>query len=224
MLELLMVLGSPREGWWQVGRLNYNRVVRVGWEPEGAAGGEGGAAHSLEWDHVDAVWSWLEIDQVKWSSQGQGRRAGAVDLEGRSSLLLLLVLVSLASSSLSEPEGRTARTSSWLGNYRGAAGYHLVHRGEGQGGERGLPALLLLHQLLHTGSLGLLSGDFLLSSSSSSSSSLPSLRPGHFTGVRLGFLCGSHSFTSFTKDMIQNTGYGWGSLKINQSKTKKHKM
>ena len=34
MLELLMVLGSPREGWWELGRLNYNRVVRVGGEPE----------------------------------------------------------------------------------------------------------------------------------------------------------------------------------------------
>ena len=221
-----MVLGSPREGWWELGRLNYNRVVRVGGEPEGAAGGEGGAANSLERDHVDTVRSGLEVDQVEWSSQGQGRRPGAVDLEGRPSLLLLgvlLVLVSQASSSLSEPEGRTARPSSWLGNYGGAAGYHLVHRGEGEGGERGLPALLLLHQLLHTGGLGLLSGDFLLSSSSSSSS-LPSLGPGHFTGVRLGFLCGSHSFTSFTKDMIQNTGYGWGSLKIKKSQSKKHRM
>ena len=64
MLELLMVLGSPREGWWELGRLNYNRVVRVGGEPEGAAGGEGGAAHGLEGDHVEAVRVWLEVDQV----------------------------------------------------------------------------------------------------------------------------------------------------------------
>ena len=41
MLVLLMLLGRPREGWWQLGRLNYDRVVRVGGEPEGAAGGEG---------------------------------------------------------------------------------------------------------------------------------------------------------------------------------------
>ena len=43
------------EGWWKLRRLNNNRMVGVGGEPQGTVGGEGGTAHSLEGDDIDAV-------------------------------------------------------------------------------------------------------------------------------------------------------------------------
>ena len=49
---------------WQLGRLYNNRVMWVCREAQGAARGEGGAAHGLEGDHVEAVRVWLEVDQV----------------------------------------------------------------------------------------------------------------------------------------------------------------
>ena len=63
MLEL--VVG---EGWWKLRRLNNNGMVGVGGEPQGTAGAEGGAAHSLEGDDVDAVGRGLEVDQVERTS------------------------------------------------------------------------------------------------------------------------------------------------------------
>ena len=53
-----------REGVWQLRRLYNNRVMWVCREAQGAAGGEGGAAHGLEGDHVEAVRVRLEVDQV----------------------------------------------------------------------------------------------------------------------------------------------------------------
>ena len=53
-----------REGVRQLRRLYNNRVMWVCREAQGAAGGEGGAAHGLEGDHVEAVRVWLEVDQV----------------------------------------------------------------------------------------------------------------------------------------------------------------
>ena len=202
---LILRLTSHGESCWELGGLNDNRMVRVGWESQGAAGSEGGTADSLERNHVDPVGSGLEVDQVEGASQGQGGRTRAVDLERRNLLLLLQLTTSSLPSRLElEPEGGTACPSRGLGNHR-ALHHHLVHGGDGL-----VRDLLLLQQLLNTGPLSLLHGDFLLSSSSSSS--LLTIRPGHFTSRRLGFLCGSHTFSSLP--IIQNTGYGGGTLEI----------
>lgn len=119
-------------------------------------------------------------------SQGQGRRARAVDMERRT-LLLLLLVGELARSGLTsrehqdwllpglvEHEGGTATTSG-LGNHWTL--HCLVHRGDGG---LHLRPVLLLHQLLHTHALNLLQG--LLCSSPLT------FGPGHFTGIRLGLL------------------------------------
>ena len=67
---------------WQLGRLYNNRVMWVCRKAQGTAGGEGGAAHRLEGDHVEAVRVWLEVDQVEGPGQREGGRARAVDVEG----------------------------------------------------------------------------------------------------------------------------------------------
>ena len=55
-------------------------MVGVGGEAERADGREGGESRGLEGDDVDAVWGWLEVDQVEGPGQGQRRRALAVDM------------------------------------------------------------------------------------------------------------------------------------------------
>ena len=163
----------------------------MGGEPQGTAGSEGGTAHSLEGDDIDAVGRGLEVDQVERTSQGQGGRPGAVDMERRG---LLVLLGELAGSSLTsgvhqdwlvsrllEPEGRTPRTSGTSSGLRNHGSLHdLVHGGDGG---LHLRPLLLLHQLLHTDTVHLLHRHGLLCSG------LLTFGPGHFTGIRLGLLC-----------------------------------
>ena len=139
------------EGGREVRGLDDNWVVRVGGEPEGAVGGEGGAAHSLEGDDVEAVRRGLEVDEVEGAGEGERRRVLVEDVERRRSLARTGVhgreerLQGLVTRTRSPVPGEGGNWSRSLGlGHDRHPSHHLVHCVE-----RALLLTLPLHQLLN---------------------------------------------------------------------------
>jgi len=151
-LTLFIWTVRRRGEWWrEVWRLDHHWVVRVGWEPQGAGGGEGGAAHRLPGDDVEAVRRGLEVDKVEGAGQGERRRVLVEDVERRRSLARAGVhgreerlqgLVTRTRSPVPGEGGHGGR-SFRLGHDRYSS-HHLVHCVE-----RALLLTLPLHQLLN---------------------------------------------------------------------------
>jgi len=151
-LTLFIWTVRRRGEWWrEVRGLDHHWVVRVGREPQGAAGGEGGAAHRLPGDDVEAVRRGLEVDKVEGAGQGERRRVLVEDVERRRSLARAGVhgreerlqgLVTRTRSPVPGEGGHGGR-SFRLGHDRHPS-HHLVHCVE-----RDILLTLPLHQLLN---------------------------------------------------------------------------